>query len=66
MPANIRRLAGLRPDTAVEYEFRDVEVILHRAGGKTRGRLLVERLEGAFTEAGLSAAEIMRETRGED
>ena len=66
IPADIRRLAGLRTDTEVEFEFRDGEVVLRRAGGKTRGQLLVERLRGAFTEAGMSADEIMQETRGED
>lgn len=66
IPADIRRLAGLQPDTEVEFLFRDGEVVLRRAGGKTRGQLLVERLRGAFDKAGMSADDILRETRGED
>lgn len=66
IPAEIRRLAGLQPNTDVEFIFRDGEVVLRRSGGKTRGQLLVARLQGAFGSAGLTTDEIMQETRGED
>ncbi len=66
IPVEMRKLAGLQPNMEVEFDFRDGELILRRAGGKTRGQLLVERLHGAFSSAKLTTDEIMRETRGED
>lgn len=66
IPAAMRKLAGLQPNTDVEIDFRDGELVLRRAGGKTRGQLLVERLRGAFSGARRSTDEIMQETRGED
>ncbi len=66
IPAEIRLLAGMQPNTEVEFAFRDGEVVLRRSGGKTRGQLLVARLQGAFSGAGRTTDEIMRETRGED
>ena len=66
IPAEIRHLAGLQPNTEVDFTFRDGEVVLRRSGGKTRGQLLVSRLQGVFSAAGRSTDEIMRETRGED
>jgi AbrB family looped-hinge helix DNA binding protein len=66
IPAEIRLLAGLQPNTDVEFVFRDGEVLLRRSGGKTRGQLLVARLQGAFSSAGRTTDEIMQETRGED
>lgn len=66
IPAEIRKQAGLTPNTEVEFEYRDGEVILRPVSGKTRGELLVERLRGAFKECGMTTDEIMRETRGEN
>lgn len=66
IPAEMRKLAGLQPNSDVEFAFRDGELILRRAGGKTRGQALVERLRGAFETDGRSADDILRETRGDD
>ncbi|QXP83032.1 AbrB/MazE/SpoVT family DNA-binding domain-containing protein [Methylococcus sp. ANG] len=66
IPAEIRRQAGLLPESEVEFEYRDGVVILRRAGGKTRGEELVSRLAGMFSDCGLSTDEIMRQTRGEE
>jgi AbrB family looped-hinge helix DNA binding protein len=66
IPAEIRLLAGLQPNTDVEFVFRDGEVVLRRSGGKTRGQLLVARLQGAFSGTGRTTDEIMRETRREN
>ena len=57
---------GLQPNMDVEIDFRDGELVLRAAGGKTHGQLLVERLRGTFSGAGRSSDEIMQETRGED
>ena len=64
-PVEIRKQAGLMPNTEVEFEFKDGVVRLMPKGG-TRGQQLVERLRGAFKGCGMTTDEIMRETRGED
>lgn len=66
IPAEMRKLAGLQPNMDVEFDFRDGELVLRRAGGKTRGKLLVEKLRGAFSACGMTTDQIMQETRGED
>ncbi|KFB66513.1 MULTISPECIES: AbrB/MazE/SpoVT family DNA-binding domain-containing protein [Candidatus Accumulibacter] len=65
IPVEIRKQAGLMPNTDVEFEFKDGVVRLMPKGG-TRGQQLVERLRGAFKGCGMTTDEIMRETRGED
>ncbi len=65
IPSEIRKLAGLMPNTEVEFEYKNGVVIL-RASGGTRGEQLLERLRGAFKGCGMTTDEIMRETRGED
>ncbi|MDF9391901.1 AbrB/MazE/SpoVT family DNA-binding domain-containing protein [Methylococcus capsulatus] len=66
IPAEIRRQAGLPPESEVEFEYRDGVVILRRVGGETRGEELVSRLAGMFSACGKSTDEIMRGTRGEE
>ncbi len=66
IPAEMRKLAGLQPNMDVEFDFRDGELVLRRAGGKTRGQLLVEKLRGAFKGCGMTTDQIMQETRGEE
>ena len=65
IPVEIRKQAGLMPNTDVEFEFKDGVVRLMPKGG-TRGQQLVERLRCAFKGCGMTTDEIMRETRGED
>jgi AbrB family looped-hinge helix DNA binding protein len=65
IPSDIRKQAGLMPNTEVEFEYKEGVVIL-RASGGTRGEQLLERLRGAFKGCGMTTDEIMRETRGED
>ena len=65
IPSEIRKLAGLLPNTEVEFEFKDGVVLLKPSRG-SRGEQLVERLKGAFKGSGMTTDDIMRETRGED
>ena len=67
IPANIRKKAGLLPHTEVEfiYEGNTVRIVRAKKGkGKSRGRRIVELLEGTAT-SGMTTDEIMRLTRGE-
>lgn len=65
IPGEIRKQAGLLPNTDVEFEFKNGIVTLRPSAGN-RGEQLIERLRGAFKGCGMTTDEIMRETRGED
>lgn len=65
IPIEIRTQAGLLPDTEVEFEFRDGEVVLHKSRGvASRGQKLVELMQGKASVR-MSTDEIMALTRGE-
>lgn len=65
IPVEIRTQAGLLPDTEVEFEFKDGEVILHKSRGTvSRGQKLVELMQGKASVR-MSTDEIMALTRGE-
>ena len=75
IPQEIRRKAGLMPGTDVEFDIVDGHVRLAKAsarkGKKTRGQLLIERLQAAgrarragVWDAGMSTDEIIRAMRG--
>lgn len=65
IPIEIRTQAGLLPDTEVEFEFRDGEVILRKGrSAASRGRKLVELMQGKASVR-MSTDEIMALTRGE-
>lgn len=72
IPQYIRELAGIRPNTEVEFYYEDGKVWLTRAEADTRsqgsrGQSLVERLRGTATaNLDLTTDEIMAMTRGED
>jgi AbrB family looped-hinge helix DNA binding protein len=65
IPNEIRKQAGLMPNTEVEFEFKNGVVILRPKAG-SRGEQLIERLRGAFKGCGMTTDEIMRETRRDD
>ena len=67
IPIEIRRQAGLLPDTEVEFVVEDGNVVVRKAAGKSRGRgqRLVESLRGR-ARTGWTTDEIMALTRGED
>lgn len=67
IPAEIRRKAGLLPNTEVEFVVEGNTVrIMRRKQRKamTKGERLIALLEGSATE-GFTTDEIMRMTRGE-
>jgi antitoxin PrlF len=72
IPQHIRELAGIRPNTEVEFYYEDGKVWLTRAEADTRsqgsrGQSLVERLRGTATaNLDLTTDDIMAMTRGED
>lgn len=68
IPADIRRKAGLLPNTEVEFVIDDQQrvVLMPKAGGQARGERLVNRLRNLKSKLILSPEEIMRLTRGED
>ena len=66
IPLEIRRKAGLLPNTEVEFQLLGKRVILRKVPGGRRGRSIVDRLRGSATGAvRMSTDEIMRLTRGE-
>ncbi len=67
IPLELRRKAGLFPNTQVEFEFRN-NVILIRKGRreKSRGERLIEKMRGAGPGNGMTTDEIMALTRGEE
>ncbi len=72
IPQHIRELAGIRPNTEVEFYYQDGKVWLTQAEPDTRlqgsrGQSLVERLRGTATaNLDLTTDDIMTMTRGED
>lgn len=68
IPAEIRRKAGLLPNTEVEFVLDDQQrvMLVPKAGGQARGERLVTRLRKFRSKLTLSPDEIMRLTRGED
>ncbi|WP_290652574.1 AbrB/MazE/SpoVT family DNA-binding domain-containing protein [Aquisalimonas sp.] len=66
VPAEIRRQAGLLPNTEVEFVVKDGTVIIRKArGDQRRGKRLVHTLRGK-AERKLTTDEIMALMRGED
>lgn len=67
IPIEIRRQAGLLPDTEVEFVVEDGNVVVRKAtrASAGRGQRLVESLRGR-AQAGWTTEEIMALTRGED
>lgn len=68
IPAEIRRKAGLLPNTEVEFVLDDQQrvMLVPKAGGQARGERLVKRLHKFRSKLIMSPDEIMRLTRGED
>lgn len=67
IPIEIRRQAGLLPDTEVEFEVEDGNVVVRKAARASagRGHRLIESLRGR-AQAAWTTDEIMALTRGED
>lgn len=68
IPIEIRRRAGLLPDTEVEFALEGGNVVLRKAAKPSagRGQRLVESLRGRARAGGWTTEEIMALTRGED
>lgn len=68
IPADIRRKAGLLPNTEVEFVFDEQQrvMLVPKAGAETRGARLVTHLRKFKSKLIMSPDEIMRLTRGED
>ncbi|MFP4562107.1 MAG: AbrB/MazE/SpoVT family DNA-binding domain-containing protein [Spirochaetia bacterium] len=67
IPREIREKTGLLPETEVEFEVRDSEVIIKKAGpGKTTRLGPYLRVLRGSAEISLSTDEIMKLTRGDD
>jgi len=65
IPADIRKKAGLLPDTEVEFEMERGKVIIKKAAGsRRRGRRLLEAIKGKGTVR-MTTDEIMALTRGQ-
>ena len=65
IPREIREKTGLLPETEVEFEMRDSEVILKKAGpGKTTRLGSYLRVLRGSAEISLSTDEIMKLARG--
>lgn len=65
IPIEVRELAGLLPDTEVEFSVKGGVVTLKKAGKTTRrGRRLIAALRGKATKP-LSTDQIMALTRGD-
>lgn len=66
IPVDIRRQAGLLPDTEVEFLVRDGNIIIRKAASSSGcGQRLVESLRGR-AQVTLTTDDIMALTRGED
>lgn len=67
IPIEIRRQAGLLPDTEVEFVLVNGNVVVRKASGTSRGRgqRLIESLRGR-AQTNRTTEEIMALTRGED
>ena len=68
IPVEIRRKAGLLPNTEVEFVFDDQQrvMIVPKADAQSRGERLVEKLRGFKGKFTMSTDELMALTRGED
>lgn len=69
IPQKIRELAGISPQTAVEFEYVGGQVVLRKKedDGRSPGRRLVERLRGSATALkGMHTDDIMKLTCRED
>ncbi len=68
IPAEIRRKAGLLPNTEVEFVLDDKQrvMLVPKAGAQSRGERLVEKLRGFKGKFTMSTDELMALTRGED
>lgn len=69
IPQKIRQLAGISPQTEVEFEYIGRQVILRKVEEDDRspGRRLVERLRGSGTALkGMRTDDVMKLTRSED
>ena len=66
IPQHIREQLGLLPNTDVEWELRDGEAVLQKAGGGAgrRGAALIQHMRGRGSVR-MSTDEIMALTRGE-
>lgn len=67
IPIEIRRRAGLFPDTEVEFVLENGNVVVRKAAKASagRGQRLVDSLRGR-ARTGWTTEEIMALTRGED
>ena len=68
IPADIRRKAGLLPNTEVEFVLDDEQRVILRPSQQatSRGGRVVERLRGLKTKFAMSTEELMALTRGEE
>ena len=65
IPVDIRKKAGLLPETEVEFEMAGGQVVIRKVrGGSARGGRLIEALKGRGTVR-MSTDQIMALTRGE-
>jgi AbrB family looped-hinge helix DNA binding protein len=62
IPIEFRDALGLFPGSAVEFERRGSELVIHKASSNARGEVLVERLRGRST-SGMTTEELMALTR---
>jgi AbrB family looped-hinge helix DNA binding protein len=66
IPIEIRERMGLLPHTEVRFEVEGavVRIVREEKGAGSRGRKLLERMQGRAT-SGMTTEEIMALTRGE-
>lgn len=67
IPSEIRREAGLLPNTEVEFVFDEERrvVLRPKVGARSRGDRLVAKLRGFKGKFSMSTDELMALTRGE-
>jgi AbrB family looped-hinge helix DNA binding protein len=65
IPKPVRDRLGIRPGSEVAFEEEDGRFYLVRADNLAYWKTRIDRVRGA-ADGGLSTAEIMRMTRGED
>ena len=66
IPIEIRRRLGIFPDTEVEFRVEGDTAVLRKVDGSTsRGEALIAHMRGRAT-VGMTTAEIMALTRGEE
>ncbi|HEX4959602.1 MAG TPA: AbrB/MazE/SpoVT family DNA-binding domain-containing protein [Thermoanaerobaculia bacterium] len=68
IPVEIRERFGLLPHTEVRFEVEGntVRIVREEGASPERGQRLLERMRGRATPGGMSTAEIMALTRGEN